>query len=155
MNPYKYLFSKVLLFSSAINKDKTFAAFVACAIFSGFPILNLMVLLVNIYKVNYYRIRAYLIISFIMLYLINLIFLIFTRRYELIELENNSKTRKSKITTVTIVSIYILFTFIFLFVQLTCYKPNHRLFLFKLCLNQPNKKRLSFFLKASSCLKSG
>ena len=114
-NIYLLLYSKFYYFTLVINKNKAFASITAVAIFSGFPILNVMVLLTNVFHFHYDKYKKAYLISFIILYLINFILFITVNGYEKIE-ANYTTSQKSKRVSNSIVIAYILLTFVSLFI---------------------------------------
>ena len=115
-NIYLLLYSKFYYFTLAINKkNKSYASIVAVAMFSGFPILNIMVLLTNVFQLHYDKYKKAYLISFIILYLINFILFVTINGYEKIE-ANYATSQKSKRVSNSIVIAYILLTFVSLFI---------------------------------------
>jgi hypothetical protein len=115
-NIYLLLYSKFYYFTLAINKkNKSYASIVAVAMFSGYPILNIMVLLTNVFHLHYDEYKKAYLISFIILYLINFILFVIINGYEKIE-ANYAISQKSKKVSILIVIAYILLTFVSLFI---------------------------------------
>lgn len=114
-NIYLYIYSKFYYFTAAINKSRFYAAIVAVGILSGFPILNIMVLLTNVFNVDYNRYKKVYVISFIIVYLINFFFIVLMKEYENIE-TNYTVSKRSKVLSNILVIAYILTSFVLLFV---------------------------------------
>jgi len=88
---------------------------VAVGILSGFPILNVMVLLTNVFKIDYNKYKKVYVISFIIIYLVNLFFMVLMKTYEDIE-SDYPVSKKSNIISNTLVIFYILTSFVMLYV---------------------------------------
>ena len=114
-NIYLLIYSKVYYFTTSLNKSKFYAAIVGVGILSGFPILNLMVLLTNIFNVDFIKFKKVYVISFMIVYLINFILIVLMKSYEKIE-ENYIVSKKSKVLSNILISIYIFTSFLLLFI---------------------------------------
>lgn len=115
LNAYLFLYSKFFFFTSAVNTSKIYASIAAVGILSGFPILNIMVLLTNVFSVNYNKYKNVYVISFVIVYIVNLLFIILTKAYEDLDLKY-TVSKKSRTVSNTLVALYLLTSFVHLFV---------------------------------------
>ncbi len=112
---YLYIYSKFYFFTDSINEDKIYAVVAAIFMLSILPLLNVLVILRNLLYLDSNKYKNVYVISFLVLFFINFLIIFLMKEYENIEI-NYPVSKRSKILSNIIVIVYMLTTFIFLFV---------------------------------------